>query len=45
MELRCELPDRQVQLGREHEHRQGGLQPDSASDEADADRHRHQRDA
>ena len=39
MELRPELPDRQVQLGREHEHRQGGLQADSASGQADAHRH------
>ena len=43
MELRPELSEGQVQLGREHQHRQPGLEPEAAVVEADADRHRDQR--
>ena len=39
-----EVPQRQVELGREHEHRQPGLEAEPAVDQADADRHRDERD-
>ena len=40
-----EIPQRQVELRREHEHRQRGLEPDVAVDEAHAHRDRDERDA
>ena len=45
MEPGAELAQRQVELGREHEHRQPGLQPEPAADEAHADGDRDERDA
>ena len=45
MELRREVAQRQVELGREHEHRQPGLEADAALDEAHADGHGDERDA
>ena len=44
MELGPELAQRRVQLGRQHEHRQRGLQSHVAVDQPDADDHRHERD-
>ena len=43
--LRGEVPQRQVELGREHEHRERGLEADVAVDEPHADGDRDQRDA
>ena len=43
--LGAQPAQRQVQLGREHEHRQPGLQAEAAADQAHADRHRDERDA
>ena len=37
VELRREVAKREVELGREHQHRQRGLEPDIAFREADAD--------
>ena len=42
--LRRQISERQVQLGREHEHGQAGLEAEPALGEADADRHGHERD-
>ena len=39
VELRGEVADRKVELGREHEHRQARLKPESSVDEPHADRH------
>ena len=43
--LRREVPERQVQLGREHEHRQARLEPEPALDQPDADDHGDEGDA
>ena len=43
--LRREVPERQVELGREHEHRQARLEAEPALDEPDADDHGDERDA
>ena len=43
--LGAQPAQRQVQLGREHEHRQPGLEPEPAVDQPHADRHRDERDA
>jgi hypothetical protein len=40
MELRSELPQREVELRCEDEHRQRGLEPDRSAVEAHADRDR-----
>ena len=45
MELRCEVPEREIELGGEHEHRQTGLEADAALDEAHADGDCHERDS
>ena len=45
VELRAELAQRQVELGREHEHRQRRLEAEPAADEPHADRDRDERDA
>ena len=45
MELGAELAQRLVQLGREHEHGETGLEPDAAVDETHADGDRDERDA
>ena len=44
VELRGEVPEREVELGREHEHGQAGLEADAALDEAHADGDGHERD-
>ena len=44
VELGREVPQREVELGREHEHGQAGLEADPAVDEAHADRDGHERD-
>ena len=44
MVLRGQIPERQVELGREHEHGEAGLEAEPALGEADADRDRHERD-
>ena len=41
----CEVAQRQVELGRQHEHRQRGLEGDPAVDEPHADRDGDERDA
>ena len=43
--LRREVPERQVELGREHEHRQARLEPEPALDQPDADDHGDEGDA
>ena len=45
VESRREVAQRQVELGRQHEHRQRGLERDPAVDEPHADRHGDERDA
>ena len=45
VELRAHVAQRQVQLGREHEHRERRLEADAAVDEPHADRDRDERDA
>ena len=45
MVLGAEPAERQVELGREHEHRQARLQPEAAVDEPHADGHGDERDA
>ena len=45
VKLRAELAQRQVQLGREHQDGQPGLQPEPAVVEPDADRDGDERDA
>jgi hypothetical protein len=45
VKLRCELPQRNIELRREHKHRQPSLKAEAALGQPDADRNRHERDA
>ena len=45
MELRRKVTEREIELGREHEHRQTGFEADAALDEAHADGDGHERDS
>jgi hypothetical protein len=43
--LRGEVPQRQIELWCEHEHGQAGFEPEAPVDQADAYRHRDERDS